>query len=377
MPPRKKPSDIDARASLSNSLILYGVDLARPGQHSNFRRQLTTQVSLQLIQQNLPVNGRHKVAKIPLDMESAIKTVYTSELMDYLDEEVFQKRATYAFDKLELKIRNEEEKIKVLQWPPYYIHKKYGNKVMVRYFECFSPYDLDPFRRFSLKVQDVTPAQLAFDDFQSDKNTRLGYAFEAMVASHAVHNMICYCCTARGLRWCGGSTTSWKDIYCDVCESCFEIKSKENLKSIDKAFYFDNLTVGSFRHWCEEDFPNRIKGKDFIVFVSRTLSCRGWEVDIAEIGTVMPAVSAISFAQANTDIVSLKCQLTMKNREHWFTVPGKQLPDLEKIFRYSFNEVFPGQWTKVGGTAFISAVDDLADLFGKTLDNWNDSDSDS
>lgn len=77
----------------------------------------------------------------------------------------------------------------------------------------------------------------------------------------------------------------------------------------------------------------------------------------------------------------------MKNRRHWFSVPGGKLPDLDEIFREAFNEVFPDHWTKVRGAVSASiptetvaerllpTVNELADLFGETLDNWDDSDS--
>lgn len=72
MLPRKKPSNRDARASLSNSLSVYGVDVERTGQHSNFRRKLTTQVEYQLAYQHSPPQYHHDTKNIPSNMSSLV-----------------------------------------------------------------------------------------------------------------------------------------------------------------------------------------------------------------------------------------------------------------------------------------------------------------
>lgn len=91
-------------------------------------------------------------------------------------------------------------------------------------------------------------------------------------------------------------------------------------------------------------------GSDYIVFVSRQPTKKGWAVEIAEIGTVLPALCDMSFAEAHATPVSLRTCLTLKNRQPWFHVPGGDLPDFRKIFRRSFEKVFPDQWIEVGGS---------------------------
>jgi hypothetical protein len=149
---------------------------------------------------------------------------------------------------------------------------------------------------------------------------------------------------------CGGPDTSWRDLYCEVCQSCYEIKSKADKAAINGAFSADSFNAGSYRRWCEEDFPDRVIGSDYIVFVSRTQTDKGWAVEIAEIGTVLPVLCDKSFAEANEKTVSIQTCMTMKNRQPRFHIPRSELLNLKTIFRLAFEKVFPDQWKQVGGT---------------------------
>jgi len=96
-----------------------------------------------------------------------------------------------------------------------------------------------------------------------------------------------------------------------------------------------------------------VHGSDFVVIVSRTPGLNGWAVKIAEIGAAFPTLCGRSFADAKDkpEVVTLKARVTLKNPQHWFHVPtGEQvgLDKLDKIFRRSFERVFPGQWSEVG-----------------------------
>ena len=228
---------------------------------------------------------------------------------------------------------------------------------------------LDPFESFSQNRQEILPAQLAFNDCFDDTGWLNGYAFEAMVASHAVHNEACRrCFSSNSLHWCGGSDTSWRDLYCEVCQSCFEIKSKADKAANDKIFKFDAFTAGSYRRWCEEDFPDRVKGSDYIVFVSRKpTEGKGWAVEIAEIGTALPVVFALSFIEAKAKTVSLRTCMTLKTRQPWFHVPAGDRSDLKKIFRRAFEKVFPDQWVEVGGVEEIPICLEESDQRGRPL----------
>lgn len=103
---------------------------------------------------------------------------------------MFRLRSSNAYDKLEPMICNEDEKVEILQHAPFYFHKNSGHKVLRKGFQRFRPDNLDPFHRFSLHVQSVSPAQLVFDDYNNETGRKLGNAFEAMIAFHAVHNMM-------------------------------------------------------------------------------------------------------------------------------------------------------------------------------------------
>lgn len=186
------------------------------------------------------------------------------------------------------------------------------------------------------------PEQLAFEKCFLDKGSLHGMVFEALVASHAVWSEPCWKCkTVGSLEWCGGPDDSWRDLYCRNCQSCFEIKSKEDYQRIDKACHFDNLSGGSYQRWCAENFGGRVRGTDYIVFVSRTSNAQGWLVQIAEIGAVLPVIVCPSDGVSSSFMVQT-C-VTMMHRQQWFHIPGGVLPNIKEIFRRAFESVFPGK----------------------------------
>jgi hypothetical protein len=88
-------------------------------------------------------------------------------------------------------------------------------------------------------------------------------------------------------------------------------------------------------------------------------------VDIAEIGTALPVAVGLSFVEASKDVISVKTRVTLKNRQRWFYVPGGTLPDLKAIFRSSYEQVYPGRWSRVGGlpetvSTTGPSIDDIA-----------------
>jgi hypothetical protein len=382
MPSRKKPSEREARSSISRSLQEFGLSLDRPS-HAAFHRKLSSQVVKQALERH--DHTIHIETKtIPSDREEAIEFVYVLELLDYLNKKNFTKKAEKVHDKLEDLLLPSESPVRILHWAPF--RTRSGSEVVRKLeFGRFPETTLDPFNRFSLLRLTKSPEQLAFDDFYHMESSLLGYAFEAIVASFAVHNVNCPRCRAlKSLSWTGGSETSWRDMHCMTCQSCFEIKSKESKDKIDTVFKFDSLVGGSFRKWCEDDFTDRVKGTDFIVFVSRTPATHGWPVDIAEIGTAFPVAIDRTFAEAHQDRVSTKACLTLKNRQRWFCVPGGDLPDLKEIFRAAYERAFPGRWASVGGPPSTNrangglqrtTIDDIAaELERVSIGLWDDSD---
>jgi hypothetical protein len=372
MPSRKKPSEREAKESISRSLQLLGLDLIR-SDRAAVHRKISSQVLVDLsFKTHGPTIVDAETDSIPKDRNDAIEFVFVAELCDYLDER------SYIVNASEAPVKG-----------------------------SFQRRDAHKLNRVKL-----SPEQLAFNDFYHDESSGrlLGNAFEAIVASYAVHNIQCPCChgistaqesdivdgsgasirrstgaqTVDSLRWTGGSETSWRDLYCISCQSCFEIKSKESKANIVKAFKHDSLPAGSFRTWCKEDFTGRIQGRDYIVIVNRTLTEQGWTVYIAEIGTVLP----VAISDANQDRIYVQTNVTLRNPRRWFCIPGGDRTDLKEIFRIAYERVFPGRWSSVGGPPPVAhatnesrpcdgptSVDDLvAELRKISVENWDDSD---
>jgi hypothetical protein len=46
----------------------------------------------------------------------------------------------------------------------------------------------------------------------------------------------------------------------------------------------------------------------------------------------------------------------LKKRNKWFNIPMQEMPDLKALFRESFEEAFPGEWTSVTTAKSVSAI---------------------
>lgn len=405
MPRRKKPSAADTRAAINGSLREWGVQPTKHGIHSTFSTRITS-IALSSAQSNR--DDAEKIDlddyyKIPKDRDTAVGLIFVFDLLEYAEEEGFDIRSEEVADALGERLTERDDASRIIGFAPFY-QDRYSLRVKRKpAFERFRETDLDPFQRFSIVREALSNAQLAYNDC-SDESWMNGYAFEAIVASHAVHNEACYQCRRRNsLIWCGGSDQSWRDLFCRSCQSCFEIKSKADKAAIDRIMRYDKLQGGSFHRWCSESFKDRVEGSDFVVFVSRKPSYikRGewaWDVDIAEIGSVMPRLSEFSLANQCQDKRGyLKTIVTMKNRSKWFRIPVGAQPDLKSIFRESFMEVFPDEWDRVSKEAHGEAtanveepkvevssvpapsntIDELkSSLEGLQVDDWEDYDSD-
>lgn len=354
MPSRKKPSIHDTTLAVRKTLLEWGIQPTRTGLHSHFSREISTQTlrhASEMRGQTIVDDDRKE---FPRDREDAIQVVFTEDLRSFLNTEIFDLRSREVLDLLKFKLSPTDEAQGILQLPPYYVKDNFSGPTSKPSFLKFAPPMLDPFNRFDLQVIDVSPAQLAYNHGMKE-SWQNGYSFEAIVASHAIHHETCFrCCKRSTLRWCGGAQTSWRDLYCISCQSCFEIKSKKDRKAIDRIFKFDKLHGGSYRGWCEEDFSSRIQGSDYVVLVNRTPSIHKnggkicWTVEIAEVGTVLPCLCDRSFVDMGRDYRTVKTVLTLRNRCMWFQIPVKdQRYDLRMVFQRSFNEVFPGEWSKV------------------------------
>ena len=395
MPSRKKASAQDTKAALNLSFREYGGKLTGADPHTAFYRKITTQAVTQALAKHDQTTIQMK--EIPQDREEAIQMVFTLDLYGYLDNNMFALKSKYAHDKLETILKFCDDPAKILGWAPFYFRNDKRGPFTKWPFKSFELSRLDPLKRFTLIRESLSPHDLALQDCGNDEGWLNGFAFEALLASHAAWSQKCFRCRSEGLRYCGGADTSWRDLICAQCHSCYEIKSKKDKQTIDNIVKFDGLNAGSFKAWCAEDFSDRTIGADFLVLVNRT-PCQdgsGWAVYIAEIGTVLPALCDMSFAQAQNNEVPIKTRVTMKNKpQRWFKIPGGDLSllDFRRIFQKSYKEVFPGKSCKLSVQVDQERtsvpppvnhrpapdIEEIRALFSgfSTRDNWEDDDSD-
>lgn len=399
MPKRKKTSDLEIRLSINRSLREWGAQPATNTNHSKFSRKLISQaIDLSQMAWNDPID-LNDLPKIPKDRDKAIQMLFVLELQEYQDEELFEERSMVEEDALENLLTEADNYNSIIFVAPFFQVSNYNSKTEYKKKTAFARFrvsDLDPFRRFSeRKEEGISKAQLAFD-ICSTKGRINGYTFEAIVASHAVHSESCFRCKKRNsMHWSGGSATSWRDIYCQSCKSCFEIKSKKDKESIDQIYQYKRLYGGSFYKWCKENFFDRDEGSDFIVLVSRKPSFLNnnwfWIVEVAEIERVKPRATQSSFISAHEEYITIKTEVAIKNPHPWFQIPIGTKPNLQEIFHQSFEEVFPGLWNEVANIDktileeaqpqneevtkidLTSEINELrSSLAAMTVENWED-----
>ena len=394
---------METKNAIFCSLREWGAQPSNNEQHAKFSRKITSQAIANLRTQYIPVD-LNDIPKIPKDRDEAIKMLFVLDLQEYQDDEGFKLRSIFEEDALENILTKADNHQSIIFIAPYFQvqNSNCGLKFLKkRAFLRFRESDLEPFQRFSESREGLSKAQLAYKN-GSDEGWMNGYAFEAIVASHAVHFESCFQCKLRNtIHWCGGTTSSWRDLYCRSCQSCFEIKSKKDKETIDRICQNGKLQGGSFLRWCEEDFSDREEGSDFIVFVSRMPSFVKsnwvWVVEVAEIEGVSPQVTQRSFARACKDFIPLQTVVALKNRRPWFQIPMGTQPNLQEIFFRSYEEVFPGQSNEVVSTApketlpqkveepdeievaplLTNPIDELrSSLAAITVDDWEDHISD-
>mmetsp|Transcript_24536 Transcript_24536/g.57155 ORF Transcript_24536/g.57155 Transcript_24536/m.57155 type:complete len:239 (+) Transcript_24536:978-1694(+) len=198
--------------------------------------------------------------------------------------------------------------------PPFIVFKNPKGFESIRRHKDFStfPKNLwDPYERFVVVDEHESNGLLAglsssvLDAFHhtDDHNWVLGIGFEAIASPRAVFHEAYYYCKFRNcLTWDGESSSSWRDMYCKSCGSCFEIKSKATQDRATRTLYFGTHRGGSFRRWCSPEpvaTKNR-EGKDYLVLVSRaeTVPLKGppvYNVQLAEIDTVTPRLVYSAF----------------------------------------------------------------------------------
>jgi hypothetical protein len=150
----------------------------------------------------------------------------------------------------------------------------------------------------------------------------------------------------------GGYATSWSDIVCIKCDSSYEIKSKASTEKIEKAIRYNNIQGGSFKrfHRLRREEEGNEDAKHYLVLVSRapseiicaSVACprTSWQVDLAEIDTVLPALRDASFTRPAGG-VELKSSIKIKEgtRKVWFRIPFVEI-DQRGIAREVFDEYY-------------------------------------
>lgn len=256
MPSRKNISERDAKASITRSLREFGLDVSQTGgPHATFYNKILTLV-LDLTRLKGSASTELVGEPLPDDRIKAIEHVFMANLEDFVrasDECTIR----YVSDSLKQHLRqcDEDDRDRILYTAPYYFRNDGTERKTKRQFWRFDASILDPIQRFSISENEaatVSRASSAFEDFM-DEGCMEGHAFEALVVSWAGHHVSCYCCKVeKSLQWSGGSETSWRDMFCHRCQSCYEIKSKANKEAIDKIVGYDGLYGGSYARWCQE-----------------------------------------------------------------------------------------------------------------------------
>ena len=246
---------------------------------------------------------------------------------------------------------------------------------------------LDPLVRFHPTTEPYLPGDASLHAYLMTVDQPLwleAAACEAAAALETIHRIACiHCGKHGGMKWCGGCDSSWNDLHCSHCGSCFELKSKTSPKHIGKIFrYGGKLNGGSFHQWCSSLAENNHTrdGSDYVVLISRTLwpeqatSDAGLvDVEVAPIANVTPKLDASSFEPslvqrkacrdsnqlcAENRILDTETPIRLKStirvdtgkRKTWFSMDsnhGLTRDRLREIAKKAFEEVFPGRWDAV------------------------------
>jgi hypothetical protein len=146
MPSRKKPSEREAKSSLSRSLQLFDLELSGPDDAAAFHRKISSQVVDLCFETHGPTTVHAEKDNIPKDRNDAIESVFVVELCDYLNERGYILKSTKVHDKLNDMLSSEEDPTTILQWAPFAPHKdSIQLKVTHKRFDAAT---LNPLNRF-------------------------------------------------------------------------------------------------------------------------------------------------------------------------------------------------------------------------------------
>ena len=282
---------------------------------------------------------------LSVDKRDAIKHVLHNEIDN-------PKETYYVVDDKVSEIRKQH-----LAFPPFWVNREMDGSlktpVLKQQFKNVQ-HLLNPFDRFTCTTRSK---QEYFERhfFDKDQEQALaGHVYEAMVASHAIHDesVRCKSCgCSSSLRWMGGYAAPWKDLVCTSCKSTYEIKSKQSNIKIKREIERNSIGGGSFSVFYDlkREVQDHTEAKHYLVLVGRDSEYemkkgslkKYWHVHAGEIHRVLPIIGKKSFARPTGDI-KLKSSIQVKKETFqmdWFRIPYikfDQKEIAEEVFRAYF-----------------------------------------
>lgn len=233
-----------------------------------------------------------------------------------------------------LKEYGERNHIPFPDWPPFFCQFKSGEYVTKDDFARAPATLLDPLERFSFQVRPVL--QQLRDQIQdrSDSSSD-AYCKRALVAQNACKPTArCVNCRAEGkVRWNAirddADQRYWKRLVCTNCGSSYEIKTKKDIRTINKKLQRGVLEGGTFYTpflAVQEELPN--DARQYLCVCSRETTVdskldTGWPVYVVEIDRVQPDIKARSFHIEHVDKRKIYTKILLKEDTDslWFNIP--------------------------------------------------------
>ena len=203
---------------------------------------------------------------------------------------------------------------------------------------------MDPFTRFAYR--DSVPKEDTWTQWQ-DPSSLGGHALEALVACKVVHTFRCQSCLREGgLRHNGGvdDACSRADIVCILCFATYEVKSKKDMKSVQKGFRY-GFQGGSFRLFA--GFQE--VGKRFLIAVNRkperdNYGRKHHTIMLASIDHVTPTLTCRSF-DGGVDEINIRTVIKTVDERVLCRLETARV-DLSKIAEKVFDSKFGrGEWS--------------------------------
>lgn len=217
-------------------------------------------------------------------------------------------------------------------------------------YKSYTLDQLDPLNRFSFVY--VSREETFFREWflVGDNNDAsfCGVFMEAALACYVLQNEKCHSCKySNALRWNGGGSASWQDLFCTVCRSTYEVKTKATTERVENAFTWNKFQGGSFAKWCQLEMENRKPDqKCYLVVLPRQATynrkmAKVHPVHIAEIEAVLPKLYPGSFMSSRHHVAfQTTVSVKMSTKEKWFDLPSTGEIETQEIAEKVFVERF-------------------------------------